>query len=171
MKSYPLAVLVPGIFAATTLALVLGVRAQAPADKAETPMAAPMADHHKDHAAEAEAETAMQAECHEFMTLKQAMQDRLQTMDAKLDELVAKMNAASTSKTPDAMEKPMAAVLTELVAQHKATRSMMMEMQPKMMAHRMHHQDMHGAQGAMDCPMMKAAKTPEAMAEETGPKD
>lgn len=90
-------------------------------------------------------------------------------MDAKLDELVAKMNAASTSDAPDAMEKPMAAVITELVAQRKAIQSMMMEMQPQMMAHMMHHRDMHGAMGtmgrmgAMDCPMMKAGKTGEGM--------
>lgn len=171
MRTYPLAVLVPGIFVATTLALVLGVRAQAPAPTAETPMAAPMADNHKDHAAGAKGEAAMQAACHEFMTHHKAMQDKLQAMDVKLDELVAKMNAASTSKTPDAMEKPMAAVLNELVAQRKAARSMMMEMRPNMMAHRMHHGDMHGAKGAMDCPMMQTAKTPEPQAEEMKPED
>ncbi len=49
----------------------------------------------------------------------------------------------------------MAAVLDELVAQRKALRSMMMEMQPAMMAHMAHHVQMHGAKGAMDCPMMK----------------
>lgn len=173
MKNYPLAVLVLGVSSAAALALALSARAQepAPAPKAETPMAAPMADHHKDSAARAEREADMRAECQELMANKQEMQDKLQAMDVKLDELVAEMNAASTSEAPDAMEKPMAAVITELVAQRKATRSMMMEIQPEMMAHMMRHRDMHRAKGAMDCPMMKAGKTPEPKAEETKPKD
>ena len=76
----------------------------------------------------------MKAECEAMMAKKQEMQDKLQAMDATLDKLVAEMNAAKGSKEVDAMEKPMAAVLNELVAQRKALRSMMMEMQPAMMA-------------------------------------
>jgi hypothetical protein len=43
------------------------------------------------------------------------------------------MNAAKGSTKVGAMEKPMAAVINELVAQRKAFHSMMMEMQPAMM--------------------------------------
>jgi len=50
------------------------------------------------------------------------------------------------------MEKPMAAVLNELVAQRKAMHSMMMEMQPAMMAHMMHHMHMQGAKGSHGLP-------------------
>jgi hypothetical protein len=67
------------------------------------------------------------------------------------------------------MEKPMAAVLNELVAQRKVFRSMMMEMQPAMMAHMAHHMHMQGAKGGMDCPMMKTGKAPEPKAGETKP--
>jgi hypothetical protein len=45
---------------------------------------------------------------------------------------------------------------------------MMMEMQPGMMAHMMHHRDMYGTEGEMDCPMMsKMGKPSEPMAAET----
>ena len=78
-----------------------------------------------------------------MMAKKEEMQDKLKAMDATLDKLVAEMNAAKRSKEVDAMEKPMAAVINELVAQRKAFRSMMMEMQPAMMEHMMHHME-HG---------------------------
>src|ERR1035438_8465751 len=80
------------------------------------------------------------------------------------------MNAAKGSKEVDALEKPMAAVINELVVQRKALRSMMMEMQPAMMAHMIHHMHMHGTKGAMECPMMKTGNSPEPKAEETKPK-
>jgi hypothetical protein len=112
----------------------------------------------------------MKAECQAMMAKKQEMQDKLQAMDATLDKLVAEMNAAKGSKEVDAMEKPMAAVLNELVSQRKAARSMMMEMQPSMMAHSMHHMRMHGAKGAMECPMMKMGNAPEPKTEEQKPK-
>ncbi len=98
----------------------------------------------------------MKAECQAMMAKKEEMQAKHQEMDATLDKLVAEMNAAKGSKAVDAMEKPMAAVINELVAQRKALGSMMMEMQPAMMAHMMRHMDMHGAKGAMECPMMKS---------------
>ncbi len=53
------------------------------------------------------------------------------------------------------MEKPMAAVINELVAQRKVYRAMMMERQREMREHMMSHMDMH-TKGGMDCPMMKA---------------
>ena len=64
-------------------------------------------------------------------------------------------------------EKPMAAVLNELVSQRKVLRSIMMEMQPSMMAHMAHHMQPYGPKGAMDCPMMKMGTPPKA--EETKP--
>ena len=176
MKKHHLKVLVPGIFAATALALAVGVGAQTTppargtAPAAKSPHAAPMTGHHKDSAARAKHEADMKAECEAMMAKKQEMQDKLQAMDATLDKLVAEMNAAKDSKEPDALEKPMAAVINELVAQRKASRAMMMEMQPAMMAHMVHHMEMHGAKGAMECPMMKTGNAPEAKAEETTPK-
>jgi hypothetical protein len=42
---------------------------------------------------------------------------------------------------------------------------MMMEMQSPMMGHMAHHMQMHGAKGAMECPMMKMKDTHEPKAE------
>ena len=97
---------------------------------------------------------------------------KMKAQDATLDALVAEMNAAKTSKAPDAMEKPMAAVLNELVAQRKAQRAMMMEMQPEMMAHMGRHMGMkmHGGEGGMDCPMMKSDDAAAPVAMEKKPK-
>ncbi len=169
MKTRHLTTLVPGIFAAGALALALSLSAQTPsppatAPAATSPHAATMTGHHKAIAAKAKHDADMKAECDAMMAKKQEMQNKLQAMDATLDKLVAEMNAAKGSKEVDAMEKPMAAVLNELVAQRKALRSMMMEMQPAMMAHMMHH--VHGTKGAMECPMMKMGSTPEPKAEE-----
>jgi hypothetical protein len=175
MTKHHLKVLVPGIFAATALALAVGVGAQTPPPPgpppaATSPQAAPMTGHHKDSAAGVKHDADMKAECQAMMTKKQEMQGKLQAMDTALDKLVAEMNAAKGSKEVDALEKPMAAVINELVAQRKASRAMMMEMQPAMMAHMMHHMDMHGTKGAMECPMMKTGIAAEPKAEEKKPK-
>ena len=164
--------LIPGIVAATALALAVSAGAQtppppAPSPAAKSPQAVPMTGHHKDSAAAAKQHADMKTECQGMMAKKQEMQDKLQAMDATLDKLVAEMNAAKGSKDVDALEKPMAAVLNELVTQRKALRSMMMEMQPAMMAHMMHH--MHGTKGTMECPMMKTGNAPEPKAEEKKP--
>jgi len=98
-----------------------------------------------------------------MMAKKKQMHDTLEANEAALDKLVAEMNAAKGSKEKDAMEKPMAAVLNELVAQSKASHSMMMEMQPEMMAHMMRHMEMHATKGEMECPMMKMGMDHEAM--------
>ncbi len=165
MKRHDIKILVPGIIAAAVLALAVGAGAQTPptaptAPTATSPEAAPMTGHHHDCAAEAKREADMKAECEAMMAKRQEMQDKLKAMDATLDTLVAEMNAAKDSKEPDAMEKPMAAVINELVAQQKASRSMRMEMQPAMMAHMAHHMKMHDTQGGMKCPMMKMDKAP-----------
>ena len=173
MKTQHLTILVPGIFAAAAFLVAASVGAQAPPPPGPTPAAtsphtaAMTGGHHKSVAAKANHDAGMKAECDAMMAKKQQMQDKLQAMDATLDKLVAEMNAAKESKGADALEKPMAAVLNELVAQRKALRSMMMEMQPVMMAHMMHH--MHGTKGAMECPMMKMGTAPEPKAEEKKP--
>lgn len=114
----------------------------------------------------------MKADCEAMQAKHKAMAEKMKAQDATLDALVAEMNAAKTSKAPDAMEKPMAAVLTELVAQRKAQRTMMMEMQPEMMKHMSHHMGMkmHAEEGGMDCPMMKADDASAPMATEKKPK-
>ncbi len=171
MKKHHLKVLVPGIFAATVLALAVGVGAQtsppAPtAPAAKSPHAAPMTHHQKESAATAKREAEMKAECQAMMAKRQEMQDKFTAMDATLDKLVADMNAAKDAKEPDALEKPMAAVINELVVQRKASRAMRMEMQSEMMAHMMHHMQLHGAKGAWECPMMKKGNAPEPKPEE-----
>jgi Skp family chaperone for outer membrane proteins len=171
MKKHHLKVLVPGIFVAIALASAVGVGAQTP-PPAETPAvvaeapASPMSGHHMDSAEKAAHHADMKSECQAIMAKKQEMQDKLKAMDAELDKLVAEMNAAEGPNKADAMEKPMAAVINQLVAEQKASRSMMMEMQPAMMAHMMHHMEMHGTEGAMACPMMKTGDAPETEAKE-----
>jgi len=159
MKKHNLKALVAGIFVATALAFVVGVGAQTPPSPgslpaAESPQATPMTGHHED----------MKPECQAMMAKKQEMQDKAKAMDVALDKLVAEMNAAHGSK------KTMVAVINELVAQRKARHSMMMEMQPAMMAHMMHHMDMHGTKGAMECPMMKSCNPAAPKAEDQKPK-
>ena len=167
MKRNRRTILVPGIFAAAALALAVGVGAQTtppPAPPtAKSPQAAPMPGHHMASADKAKHDADLKAECQTLMAKRQEMQEKLKTMDADLDKLVAVMNAA---KPEVDMEKAMAAVINELVAQRKAMRSMAMEMQPAMMAHMLHHMHLHGTQGAMECPMMKPGNAPEPKADE-----
>jgi hypothetical protein len=168
MKTQHLTIIVPGIFAAAAFVLAVSVRAQTPSAPAtpatRSPQAATMNGHHKDRAAAARHDADMKAECLAMMARKQEMKDKLQAMDATLDKLVAEMNAAKGSKEVDAMEKPMAAVLNELVTQRKVLRSMTMEMQFPMTAHMTHH--MHGTKGATECPMMKTGDASEPKADE-----
>lgn len=144
--------LVSSSLAATALALAVSVGAQTPPPPA--PPAAPMSGHRMDMAPGARHDPGMMAECQTMMARKQAMEAEHLAQDAALDRLVAEMNAARSSRKRDALEQPMAAVLTELVAQRKASHAMMMKMQPEMMAHMMRHMSAHGTMGMMDCPMM-----------------
>jgi len=164
MKS-PFRMTVPSLVAAAALALAATAGAQStppPVTSAtpKSPQAAPMAGHHMEGAAKAVHHAEMKAECKAMMAKKEGMRVKHREMDAALDKLVAEMNAAKGSKEVDALEKPIAAVVNELVAQRKALSSMMMEMQPAMMAHMMRHMETAGAKGAMECPMMKPGKTP-----------
>lgn len=156
-------ILVPGVVAAAALALAMSAGAQTTAVPGSAPAArSPQAGHMKAHhvkSAEAAGKAVdLKAECEAMMARKQEAHARIEAMDARLDKLVAEMNAAKESREADAMEKPMAAVLNELVVQRKALQTMMMEMQPAMMAHMAHHMQMHGTKGAMECPMMKMDK-------------
>ncbi len=167
--------LVPGILVAAALVQAVGVYAQTPpAPKpapAKSTQAAPVtARQQKDAAAAAKHDADMQAECKAMMAKKQEMKDKLLVMDASLDKLVADMNAAKWSKDDDARERSMVAVINELVSQRKASRDMMMEMEPGMMAHMMGHMGMHGARGTLECPMMKAGSAPEPKAGVAKPK-
>ena len=167
--------IVPGIVAAAALALAASAGAQTPAPTAPPPAtksspAAPMTGRHMRRPARAAHRADMQKECEAMMATHKEMQEKLQAMDATLDKLVAEMNAAKESKAVDALERPMAAVLNELVAQRKASRAMMMEMQPQMMAHMAHHMQMHGAKGPMECPMMKTGEASSPKADEQTPK-
>jgi hypothetical protein len=91
-----------------------------------------------------------------MMAHHKEMMAKMEAMDARLDELVKKMNAAKGSKKADAV----AAVVNELVAQRKQMREHMMAMQPEMMKHMMEHMRMGMMKGMEDsmskCPMMKS---------------
>lgn len=141
-----------GTLAATALALAVSVGAQTTVPPAPPP--APTGGQRMDMAPGSRHDPGMMAECQAMMARKQAMEDERQAQDAALDKLVAEMNAARSSRKRDALEEPMAAVLTELVAQRRASHTMMMKMQPEMMAHMMRHMSAHGTMGMMDCPMM-----------------
>ncbi|MEO8056074.1 MAG: hypothetical protein ABI768_13030 [Acidobacteriota bacterium] len=162
MNTIQLRAFVPGIVGATALALAMSAGAQTPAPAAPSP-ATPSTGHaHKGAAAKmhgADMKGAdMKKECEAMMARHREMQEKQVAMDATLDKLVAEMNAAKESKAADALEKPMAAVINELVAQRKASRTMMTEMQHGSMTHMSHHMQMNGTKGPMECPMMKKGK-------------
>src|SRR5579859_2404164 len=91
----------------------------------------------------------------------QAMMDKMQAsskaMDDRLATLVDAMNKAKGSAKVDRM----AAVINEMVAQHKQMRDDMAAMMPQMMNHMMQHMQsgmMSGmAQAMAGCPMMKGS--------------
>ena len=159
--NHQLRMTVPSLVAAAALALAATAGAQTspppvtPA-AARSPHSGPMTGHHKEGAAKGMHHADMKAECKAMMAGKEEMHAKHREMDATLDRLVAEMNAAKGSREVGPMEKSMAAVINELVAQRKALGSMMMEMQPAMMAHMMRHKETPGAKGAMGCPMMSS---------------
>lgn len=88
--------------------------------------------------------------CQDMMAERQKMMTDMQAADKRLDDLVAKMNAASGTEQAAAT----AAVVTEMVAQRRKHREAMMGMQQRMMGHMMQH--MQAGKGSMaGCPMMK----------------
>ncbi|MEO8586984.1 MAG: hypothetical protein ABI584_12550 [Acidobacteriota bacterium] len=144
----------PAILTITALAFAGGLLAQTPTPAATSP--------HAGMATKAPEASGMKADCEAMMAKKQAMKDKRKAMDATLDNLVAQMNAAKESKAADALEKPTADVLNELVAQRKAMYAMKEEMDAAMMAHMMKHMQMASKTGAMqsmaDCPMTKMSE-------------
>jgi len=96
----------------------------------------------------------MMDDCHAVMADRERMMSEMRSSDAKLDELIAGMNAARG----DAKVQALASVVTEMAEQRKRTMSNMMSMQPRMMQHMMQHMRMgmmEGNEQAMECPMMK----------------
>jgi mevalonate kinase len=91
-----------------------------------------------------------------MMARHKEMMAKMEAMDARLDDLVKKMNSATGSRKTDAA----AAVVNELVVQRKQMREHMMAMAPEMMKHMMAHMQtgmMKGMQDSMaKCPMMKS---------------
>jgi hypothetical protein len=90
-----------------------------------------------------------------MMAHHKEMMAKMDAMDARLDDLVKKMDAAKGSKKADAV----AAVVNELVAQRKQMREHMMTMLPEMMKHMMEHMQMGMMKGMMECPMMKGMES------------
>jgi len=92
----------------------------------------------------------MSARCQAMMADHEKMMAEMKAADARLDDLVAKMNGAP------AMEKATAtaAVVNEMVAQRRTMRDGMMKMEHGMMGHMMEHMQ-SGKDGMAMCPMMK----------------
>ena len=95
-----------------------------------------------------------------MMAHHKEMMAKMEAADARLDELVKAMNAATGSTKTNAF----AAVLNELVAQRKQMREDMMAMQPEMMKHMMAHMEAGMVKGMDEsmakCPMMKTMAPP-----------
>ena len=92
----------------------------------------------------------MTARCQAMMADQEKMTAEMKAADQRLDDLVAKMNAAAGTEKADAT----AAVVNEMVAQRRAMRDGMMKMQHGMMGHMMEHMQA-GKDSMAQCPMMK----------------
>ena len=116
------------------------------------PVLAAQAPQPPHHAATAKAKppSDVAAKCHAMMAEREQMMTDMKAADQRLDDLVAKMNAAS------GMEKmaATATVVTELVTQRRTMRDGMAKMQHGMMGHTMEHMQAGKDSMAM-CPMMK----------------
>jgi hypothetical protein len=88
--------------------------------------------------------------CREMMAMRQSMRAEQTSADAELNDLVAKMNAASGEQKVDAI----AAVVSEMVAQRQARHEKMAEMRGKMAA------AMANCPMMQDCPMMQKGAAP-----------
>lgn len=92
----------------------------------------------------------MAGSCKAMMAEREKMMADMKTSDERLDQLVAKMRAASGEARVEATTEVVAA----MVEQRKAMRERMTAMQETMMGHMMEH--MQAGQGSMKmCPMMK----------------
>jgi len=89
--------------------------------------------------------TEMPQACQEMMAARQSMRAERAKQDARLNELVAKMNAATGQKKVDAI----AAVVSEMVAQRQAKHEKMAAMHSKW------KKGIEGCPGAEGCPGME----------------
>ena len=92
----------------------------------------------------------MSAKCQAMMADHEKMMTEMKAADQRLNDLVAKMNAAAGVEKADATS----AVVSEMVAQRLAMRDGMMKMEHGMMTHMMEHMQTGKDSMAM-CPMMK----------------
>ena len=100
--------------------------------------------------AKATPDAGMAAKCQAMMADHEKMMTEMKAADQRLDDLVAKMNAASGMEKADAT----AAVVNEMVTQRRTMRDGMMKLQPGMMGHMMEHMQA-GKDSMAKCPMMK----------------
>lgn len=127
----------PGVLFASILLLASGV----------VPGAQTAQHQHPQPAAQ---QAAIPEMCKAMMAEHQRMTADMKTADARLDQLVSTMNAASG----EAKVAAAAAAVTEIVAQRRAMHDGMMKMHQGMMGHIMEH--MQAGPGSMAmCPMMK----------------
>ena len=104
------------------------------------------------HAAtdKAKAPAGVAAKCQAMMAEHERMMTDMKAADQRLDDLAAKMNAASGTEKAAAV----ASVVTEMLAQRRTMRDAMMKGQHGMMGHMMEHTQVGKGSTAM-CPMMK----------------
>jgi hypothetical protein len=107
-------------------------------------------EHQPAATAKAKPPSDMAAKCKAMMAEREQMTTGMKAADQRLDDLVAKMNAASGMEKTDAA----AAVVNEMVAQRRAMRDGMAKTQQGMMGHMMEHMQAGKDSMAM-CPMMK----------------
>jgi len=94
--------------------------------------------------------TDMAAKCQAMMADHEKLMKEMKAADQRLDDLVAKMKAASGTEKVDAT----AAVVNEMVTQRRTMRDGMMKMEGGMMGHMMEHMQA-GKDSMAVCPMMK----------------
>ena len=92
----------------------------------------------------------MAAKDHAMMAEREKMMAYMKAADLRLDDLVAKMNAASGTEKAAAT----AIVVTEIVTQRRTMQAGMMNIQHEMMGHMMKHMQA-GKESMASCPMMK----------------
>jgi hypothetical protein len=126
------------VCAAVVMSVMPGVAGQA--TQAPKPMAG----------AKAMSDSGMAAKCQAMMADKDKMMTEMKAADQRLDDLVAKMNAASGTEKAEAT----AVVVNEMIVQRKAMQDGMMKMQQGMMGHMMEHMQA-GKDSMAKCPMMK----------------
>ncbi len=88
--------------------------------------------------------------CMKMMSEKKAMKEHMKVMDTTMENLVSRMESASTDRKVEAI----AATVKEMVAQRIMTNKANAAMEEKMMGHMMSHMK----SGKMECPMMKGMK-------------